>query len=370
MGRCIRYIKTCFIRWRLWIRPFIMFLYTVIIFAGLPFLIVKMTTQGVTGTIQAWLVGTVFVVLCLPLSLWDITQHLIHYTNPMRQKHIIRILWMVPIYSLNAWLSMTVPKFAIYFDTLRECYEAYVIYNFMIFLLNFLQEVQGDVYGALEQKKQPLSLPFSSVQVAIPSQKFQLENQLEPATYTTLIPSINQLVEPAGFKLVSAVYWNMVPAGMKMELEGSSSCQGVVIAILVATHVIPKNIGNAADGTKVNISIGIQMWDVSDVTQDVNEHITVIRKTVTRGVGGSRLFGTSASGSNLPRQDEERTRLLTPCVDEIPTSSNARLRSRYQSMSDSEAEQTSASSDSIHQSKTVKGPVEDFEDLTKDFTGA
>ena len=46
---------------------------------------------------------------------------------------------------------------------------------------------------------------------------------------------------------------------------------------------------------------------------------------MTRGVGGSRLFG---SGSNLPHRDEERTRLLKPCVDDIPPSS-ARLRSRY-----------------------------------------
>ena len=33
---------------------------------------------------------------------------------------------------------MNFPKIAIYVDTLRECYEAFVIYSFMKYLLNFL----------------------------------------------------------------------------------------------------------------------------------------------------------------------------------------------------------------------------------------
>ena len=36
------------------------------------------------------------------------------------------------------WLALRFPKAAIYLDSLRECYEAYVIYNFMTFLLAFL----------------------------------------------------------------------------------------------------------------------------------------------------------------------------------------------------------------------------------------
>ena len=29
-------------------------------------------------------------------------------------------------------------QYSVYFDSLRECYEAYVIYNFMRYLLNYL----------------------------------------------------------------------------------------------------------------------------------------------------------------------------------------------------------------------------------------
>lgn len=72
---------------------------------------------------------------------------------------------MVPIYAVNAvresykflspkicqylfncltnvfyvqWLGLVYPEGSIYVDSLRECYEAYVIYNFMMYLLAYL----------------------------------------------------------------------------------------------------------------------------------------------------------------------------------------------------------------------------------------
>jgi len=36
------------------------------------------------------------------------------------------------------WLGLVFPEHSIYVDSLRECYEAYVIYNFMVYLLNYL----------------------------------------------------------------------------------------------------------------------------------------------------------------------------------------------------------------------------------------
>uniref|UniRef100_T1JIJ2 Transmembrane protein 184C n=1 Tax=Strigamia maritima TaxID=126957 RepID=T1JIJ2_STRMM len=91
--------------------------------------------------------------MTLPIALWEISQHLVHYTKPYLQKHVIRILWMVPIYALNAWLALLFPEGAIYMDTVRECYEAYVIYNFMIYLLNFLNS-NLDLEEVLENKEQ------------------------------------------------------------------------------------------------------------------------------------------------------------------------------------------------------------------------
>lgn len=36
------------------------------------------------------------------------------------------------------WISLGWPQGGFYLDVVRECYEAYVIYNFMMFLLNYL----------------------------------------------------------------------------------------------------------------------------------------------------------------------------------------------------------------------------------------
>lgn len=66
-------------------------------------------------------------------------RHLFNYTKPYLQRYIIRILLMVPIYSLNAWIAMILPQAGVYLDSLREMYESFVIYSFMKYLLNFLQ---------------------------------------------------------------------------------------------------------------------------------------------------------------------------------------------------------------------------------------
>lgn len=84
------------------------------------------------------LIAGIFVVLSLIISLWHIIQHLIYYNKPYLQKYIVRILWMVPIYSMNSWLAMIIPGSGVYLDVLRETYEAFVIYSFMKYLLNYL----------------------------------------------------------------------------------------------------------------------------------------------------------------------------------------------------------------------------------------
>lgn len=48
----------------------------------------------------SWItVAGVFAFLALFLSIYEIVQHLSHYNKPYLQKYIIRVLWMVPIYS-------------------------------------------------------------------------------------------------------------------------------------------------------------------------------------------------------------------------------------------------------------------------------
>ncbi|GAB1601728.1 transmembrane protein 184C-like [Argonauta hians] len=126
------------LRWRHWIRPLVMTFYGLCLLVALPLCIIELYKSGAETHVKVWFVGGLFVMMALPISLWGILQHLIHYTQSHLQRHIIRILWMVPVYALNAWFALRFPHAAIYLDTLRECYEAYVIYNFMSYLLSYL----------------------------------------------------------------------------------------------------------------------------------------------------------------------------------------------------------------------------------------
>ncbi|XP_039181093.1 transmembrane protein 184C-like [Crotalus tigris] len=66
---------------------------------------------------------------------------------------------MVPIYSLDSWIALKYPNIAIYVDTCRECYEAYVIYNFMVFLSNYLINWYPNLVLIIEAKDQQRHLP-------------------------------------------------------------------------------------------------------------------------------------------------------------------------------------------------------------------
>uniref|UniRef100_A0A8C1B2X9 Transmembrane protein 184C n=1 Tax=Cyprinus carpio carpio TaxID=630221 RepID=A0A8C1B2X9_CYPCA len=161
--------------WRRWIRPLVVLLYILVLLVVLPLCIWELQKSGVSTPNKAWFIAGIFVFMTIPISLWGILQHLVHYTQPELQKPIIRILWMVPIYSLDSmlmtwitlrvgpdhthWIALKYPQIAIYVDTCRECYEAYVIYNFMIFLLNYLGNQYPSLVLMLEVQEQQKHLP-------------------------------------------------------------------------------------------------------------------------------------------------------------------------------------------------------------------
>ena len=57
---------------------------------------------------------------------------------PNVQKYVVRILWMVPLYAIQSWLSLRFRDARIYIDTVRDLYEAYVISSFLYYLIELL----------------------------------------------------------------------------------------------------------------------------------------------------------------------------------------------------------------------------------------
>ncbi|XP_059652180.1 uncharacterized protein LOC132299515 [Cornus florida] len=67
----------------------------------------------------------------IALAILHIYRHLLNYTEPTFQRYIVRIIFMVPVYALMSFFSLLFNESSIYFNSIREVYEAWVIYNFL-----------------------------------------------------------------------------------------------------------------------------------------------------------------------------------------------------------------------------------------------
>ncbi|XP_043924378.1 transmembrane protein 184B isoform X3 [Protopterus annectens] len=97
-----------------------------------PFFLMTTAAQAVSG----FFVWTALLITC-----HQIYMHLRYYSRPNEQRHIVRILFIVPIYAFDSWLSLlffTNDQYYVYFDTVRDCYEAFVIYNFLSLCYEYL----------------------------------------------------------------------------------------------------------------------------------------------------------------------------------------------------------------------------------------
>ncbi|KAJ1400619.1 organic solute transporter subunit alpha/Transmembrane protein, partial [Ochromonadaceae sp. CCMP2298] len=74
----------------------------------------------------------------LPISLYHTWDHLTNFSKPLLQSQVVRIIWLVPMLCIEAYLSVLFVQQALYFQAAREMYEAYVIHCFMRFILQTL----------------------------------------------------------------------------------------------------------------------------------------------------------------------------------------------------------------------------------------
>lgn len=109
---------------------------------GIIFYSIDLYRNGTQKHYIGWFSSAGFVLLTIPISVRLIVNHLTHYNAPNIQKYVVRIVWMIPIYSIESWLALRFTSAAIYIETIRECYEAYVIFCFFYFLITVLGDEQ------------------------------------------------------------------------------------------------------------------------------------------------------------------------------------------------------------------------------------
>jgi len=84
----------------------------------------------------------------------QIYQYLRFYTNPAEQRWIVRILFIVPLYAFSSWLSLlffSYDNYYVYFYAVRDCYEAFVIYNFLSLCYEYLGG-EGNIMSEIRGK--------------------------------------------------------------------------------------------------------------------------------------------------------------------------------------------------------------------------
>ncbi|XP_051571815.1 transmembrane protein 184B-like isoform X2 [Myxocyprinus asiaticus] len=105
---------------------------TPVVTPEMPIFLMTATAQTISG---------IFTWTALMLTCQQIYMHLHYYNSPNEQRHIVRILFIVPIFAFDSWLSLlffTNEEYYVYFDTVRDCYEAFVIYNFLSLCYEYL----------------------------------------------------------------------------------------------------------------------------------------------------------------------------------------------------------------------------------------
>eukprot|EP00040_Diaphanoeca_grandis_P034049 m.209572 g.209572 ORF g.209572 m.209572 type:complete len:426 (+) comp33044_c0_seq1:228-1505(+) len=92
-------------------------------------------------TPTAWAIAGVCAWSAVVITCTQIYLHLRTYTNPNHQRWIVRIMFMIPIYAICSWLSLKFyneAKITLYFDAVRNVYEAFVIYVFVSLCFEYL----------------------------------------------------------------------------------------------------------------------------------------------------------------------------------------------------------------------------------------
>eukprot|EP00941_MAST-03F_sp_MAST-3F-sp1_P001283 g1283.t1 len=92
----------------------------------------------------AWIIAGICCVSSIWISVKLINQHMRKFTRPLLQRKIVGILWIVPIFAVDSWLSLRFIGVSIYLDMIRDCYESYVIYLFLALMLSFLTNGNED----------------------------------------------------------------------------------------------------------------------------------------------------------------------------------------------------------------------------------
>eukprot|EP00742_Colponemidia_sp_Colp-10_P013534 GILJ01015293.1.p1 GENE.GILJ01015293.1~~GILJ01015293.1.p1 ORF type:complete len:471 (-),score=51.03 GILJ01015293.1:60-1472(-) len=96
--------------------------------------------------ILAVAISTACATVSLVISFQQIYHHLCRFHRPKWQTKIVRILFMIPLYAITAWLGILDPHNGLAYDFIRGAYEAFLLHTFMALMFNYIKKTGHPVY--------------------------------------------------------------------------------------------------------------------------------------------------------------------------------------------------------------------------------
>ncbi|RMX62145.1 hypothetical protein KXD40_008511 [Peronospora effusa] len=128
----------------------------------------------------AYAISGAFTLLSIILSGWLIWTHLLYNPSARIRKHVIRILLMVPIYALTSYMALVFNESKLLFETVRDLYEAFALYSFHCFLVEYLGG-QSVLASTMRSKPEMTHVfPFCCVRSWSMGGKFLPHEELQP----------------------------------------------------------------------------------------------------------------------------------------------------------------------------------------------
>ncbi|PWY70269.1 DUF300-domain-containing protein [Aspergillus heteromorphus CBS 117.55] len=124
---------------------------------------VELWDGGLTFHDLCLIVGGIFGLLSIVISFYLIFMHATHYSKKIEQRHIIRILLMVPVYAIVAWLGTYFYKNDVYYDVIGNCYEAFAISAFFSLMCAYVApdlHSQKEYFRGVEPKPWVFPIPW------------------------------------------------------------------------------------------------------------------------------------------------------------------------------------------------------------------
>lgn len=104
-------------------------------------------------------IAIIFSVVCCFISFGDLREHLARFDYPKLQKLEMRIIVMIPIYAVFSALSLLLPRWRFFFETVRDTYESFVLYIFFMLMVSYCGG-EGELLRSLKRKRYKGMHPF------------------------------------------------------------------------------------------------------------------------------------------------------------------------------------------------------------------